>query len=176
MNFILLILTFFIIGIILYHLDKKSPSIFRVWHNIWNKEKLEDDSTIGFVFGQTLKSQIIIAVIISVLKAVMFSIATTSHPLMEILYVFVESAIIVASFKAYDLLGTLWGKKDEAIEALEDAKDFLGEKVDEAKETIEDIKTKTPFAEKTKEVETPKEELKVEKKSARDNLKDKGYL
>ncbi len=152
----------FVIGTLFYYFDKKSgKNLYKKWHDISNKEKLNPELNLGFVngrlFGQKLSVSIAIAVICYVLGFIVFGMSPF-HGLFYATGMFV--GILLSFYTAGKLLDVFSKRANKTIDYIESIE--KGEKniKDEFKKVIpKKEEQKTPKTE-----EQPKEEPKQEKK------------
>jgi hypothetical protein len=156
-------------GVFLYWRESKGNRLYRFLNKIINSKALQmqpDDKT-GFVYQQTFLIRLVSIGFLFLVAIVVFRFLIPIN---------VATVSMFASMMVGTLLGTYLAnfilksskvidKKSDIIEsALEDT-------LEKGKDFIEDLKSKEEQQE-----EPPKEIPKVKEKSARERLKDKGYL
>jgi Na+/H+ antiporter NhaC len=166
-------------GIFIYWRESNGNGAYRLLNKIVNSKELQmsADNPKGFVFKQAFLPRLIFVVTLVLVAALVVEFLTP-------LAVFSSYNGISAfsSFAVGTLLGTYVAsfviKTTEVVEEKSDSiSDIVEEAVEKGKDLIEDLKTKD-----NKVVEEAKEEMKsnpqpeVDKKSARDRLKDKGLM
>lgn len=176
---IIIFIAALLFGIFLYWRESNGNGAYRIVNKLVNSKELRmaPNSKKGFIHQQAFLPRLIFVVTIVLFAALIIEFLTPISVFGSYLGI---SAF--ASFAAGTLLGTYVanfvlksGKViEEQSESLEDTFDNVVEK---GKDLIEDIKTRD-----TKVVQEAKEEIKTEptekmnEKSARDRLKDKGLM
>ena len=166
-------------GIFLYWRESNGNGAYRFLNKIMNSKELQMDANNpkGFVYKQAFLPRLIFVVAIVMIAALVVEFLTP-------LAVFSSYNGISAfsSFAVGTLIGTYVAsfviKSSEVIEEKSDSiGDIVEGAVEKGKDLIDDLKNKD-----SKTVDEVKEEIKnepepeVEKKSARDRLKDKGLM
>jgi Na+/H+ antiporter NhaC len=160
-------------GIILYWRESNGNKLYRFFNKIINPKELQmkpNDKT-GFVYQQTFLLRL---VFISFLFLIGIVITRFLIPL-DLATISIFASMIVGT-----LLGTYLAnfvfKSSEVIDEKSDSlEDVFHETIEKGKVFIEDIKNKESKDVTSSAVEK-KETPKVEEKSARERLKDKGLL
>ena len=162
-------------GILLYWRESNGNGLYRFVDKIVNSKELQmqPDDKKGFVFKQKflLRLVYVTALFIFLLIILKFLIPI-NYTTMSI---FASSIVgtLIGTYVANFVLksGKLIEEKGDSIE------DIVSDTIEKGKEFIEDLRSKDEVGEDTDEAieETPDEPVKDEK-SARDRLKDKGYL
>ena len=166
---IIIFIAAILFGIVIYWRESRGNKMYLFFNKVMNSEELQmkDTDTKGFVFQQNF-------VLRFVYIAVLFLIGIL------IVQFLIPINYATISLFASMIFGTLLGtyiagvvfKSSEIIEEQTEAfEDKLEEVIEKGKDFIEDFQTK-----EAKEVEVTKEAPKVEEKSARERLKDKGLL
>ncbi|WP_166383030.1 MULTISPECIES: hypothetical protein [unclassified Polaribacter] len=166
---IIIFIAAILFGIVIYWRESRGNKMYLFFNKVMNSEELQmkDTDTKGFVFQQNF-------VLRFVYIAVLFLIGIL------IVQFLIPINYATISLFASMIFGTLLGtyiagvvfKSSEIIEEQTEAfEDKLEEVIEKGKDFIEDFQTK-----EAKEVEVTKEVPKVEEKSARERLKDKGLL
>ena len=166
---IIIFIAAILFGIVIYWRESRGNKMYLFFNKVMNSEELQmkDTDTKGFVFQQNF-------VLRFVYIAVLFLIGIL------IVQFLIPINYATISLFASMIFGTLLGtyiagvvfKSSEIIEEQTEAfEDKLEEVIEKGKDFIEDFQTKD-----AKEVEVTKEAPKVEEKSARERLKDKGLL
>lgn len=162
-----------LLGIVLYWRESNGNNLYRFFNKIINSKELQmkpKDKT-GFVYQQTFLLRL---VFISFLFLIGIVITRFLIPI-DLATISIFASMIVGT-----LLGTYLAnfvfKSSEVIDEKSDSlEDVFHETIDKGKDFIEEIKSKEDPIKVTNE-DTPEETPKVEEKSARDRLKDKGLL
>lgn len=159
-------------GAFIYWRESQSNRIYRFFNRVMNSKKLQmaEGNPKGFIYQQPFLMRLIYVTLLFLLGIV-------------IVRFLIPIDVATISLFASCIVGTLIGtylaafimKSEQVIETeSETIGDALEETLEKGKAYIEDLRTPTPkiVEESQKEIEEPKEE----KKSARERLKDKGYL
>ncbi|WP_299017715.1 hypothetical protein [uncultured Polaribacter sp.] len=159
-------------GAVIYWRESQTNGVYRFFNKVMNSKELQmkPDNKKGFIYQQNLLLRL---VYITVLFLVVILITRFLIPI----------DIATISLFASMIFGTLIGTycagfifKSTAI--IEESSDTFEEKfkdvVEKGKDFVEDLTTKEPevIERAQKEIEKPK----AQEKSARDRLKDKGFL
>lgn len=166
-------------GIFLYWRESNGNSAYRFLNKVVNSKELQmsADNPKGFVYKQTFLPRLIFVVTIVLVAALIVEFLTPIS-----VFGSYNGVSAFASFAAGTLLGTYLAnfviKSSEVIEeqsvSLEDKFDNVVEK---GKDFIEDLKAKEPKVVEEAKKEIEKEpKAKMNEKSARDRLKDKGLM
>ena len=163
-------------GIVLYWRESKGNKVYRFFNKLMNSKELQmkDTEVKGFIYQQSFLPRL---VFISALFLIGILVIRFIIP------VNVATVSIFTSMIVGTLLGTyVAGFVFKSAEVIDEHSDSLGNMVQETlekgKDFIEDLKSdKEEVKEEVKEdAKTVEEAPKKEQKSARDRLKDKGYL
>lgn len=176
---IIIFIVSILFGIFLYWRESNGNGVYRFVNKIVNSKELQmaSDSKKGFIYLQAFLPRFIFVVTVVLIAALIVEFLTPISIFGSYLGV---SAF--ASFAAGTVLGTYLAnfvlKSGQVIEKQsESLEDKFDNVVEKSKDFIEDLKTKdaTVTKEAKQEIETePKP--KVDDKSARDRLKDKGLM
>lgn len=160
-------------GILLYWRESKNNKIYRTINKIMYSKELQmsPHSTKGFIYEQNFLMRL---VYISLLFIVAILISKLFLPIeIATIQLFVSSIVgtLIGTYLAGFIL-----KSSKVIEARsETLEDVVQNTLNKGKDVFEDLKNKD-----NKAIEVAKEEIKeepeVEKKSARERLKDKGLM
>ena len=164
---IIIFIASILFGIVIYWRESQGNKVYRFFNKLMNSEELQMKSTNkkGFVYQQNLILRLVFIASFFLISILVFQF------LIPINYTAIS---LFASMIVGTLIGTYIAsfifKSSEIIEEqTESIEDKFNEVVEKGKDFIEDLQTKETV------VET-KEEPKVEEKSARERLKDKGFL
>ena len=163
-------ITAILLGIVFYWRESKDNKLYRFVNRVFNSEELQMKKTNkkGFVYQQSFLLRL---VYISVLFLLTFIIFQFIVPIQ------ITTVSIFASMVTGTLLGTyiasLIFKSSEILEEqTNQIEGFVQDTIDKGKDLINDIKE-----DEVKEVKVEEENKVVEEKlSARERLKNKGYL
>lgn len=166
-------------GVFLYWRESNGNGAYRFLNKMMNSKELQmsPDNPKGFVYKQAFLPRLIFVVALVMIAALIVEFLTP-------LAVFSSYNGISAfsSFAVGALIGTYLAnfviKTTEVVEEQSDSiSDIVGDVVEKGKGVIEDLKTKdAKVVEETKEEPKSDPEPEVEKKSARERLKDKGLM
>lgn len=164
-------------GIFIYWRESNSNTIYRFVNKVFNSEALQmkPNNRKGFVFKQAFLPRLVFV--------------ATGFLLLALILQFLTPFKIFASYMgisafASTVVGTLLGtylanfilKSSEVIDEKSDSiEDMVHDTIEKGKDFLEDLKTEKPKAIKEVKKEIAKEP-KVEEKSARERLKDKGLM
>jgi len=160
-------------GIILYWRESKSNKIYRFFNKIFNSKSLQmkSSSKKGFLFQQSflwrlVNITLLFLIVIMVVRFIIpIDLATLSLFTSSIFGTLCGTYLAHFIFKSSEVIDD---KGDSIIDAVRDT-------VEKGKEFIQDIETKESSIEENIEPTTSDTKSDV-KKSARDRLKDKGYM
>lgn len=160
-------------GILLYWRESNGNGFYRFVNKIVNSKELQmkpDDKT-GFVYKQTFLLRLVfVAALFLVLSVVLSIVIPFSYTSVSI-YLSCIVGTLVGTYVANFVIksGKVIEEKGDTLE------DMVSETIEKGKEYIDDIRSSSE--ESTEEViETPKKTEPKDGKSARERLKDKGYL
>jgi len=166
-------------GIFLYWRESNSNNIYRTLNKIVNSKELQmkPDDKRGFVYLQSFIPRLIFVISLVLIAALIVQFLTP----ISVFYSY-DGISSFSSFAVGTLIGTyLATSVIKSTAVIEEKSDSISNMVDEAvekgKEFIEDLKSddKKP-TEETTTTKEPKVEVKEDKKSARERLKDKGLM
>ncbi|ARV13774.1 hypothetical protein [Polaribacter sp. SA4-12] len=164
---IIIFIASILFGVVIYWRESQGNKVYRFFNKLMNSKELQMKSTNkkGFVYQQNLILRLVFITSFFLIAILVFQF------LIPINYTAIS---LFASMIVGTLIGTYIAsfifKSSEIIEEqTESIEDKFNEVVEKGKDFIEDLQTKETV------VET-KEEPKVEEKSARERLKDKGFL
>ncbi len=174
---IVLFISAILFGIFLYWRESNGNGAYRVLNKMVNSKELQmkPDSRKGFIYGRSFLPRFIFVVAIFLITAIVIEFLTPLQVLVNYQGLSVFCSVIFGT-----LVGTYVANFVlKSSQVLEDQSDSLEDKFDNAlekgKDFIKDIKNKD-----NKAVAEAKEEIKTEpeldKKSARERLKDKGLM
>ncbi|WP_452224654.1 hypothetical protein [Lacinutrix chionoecetis] len=170
---IIIFIASILFGILLYWRESKSNKVYRFFNKLFYSKELQmkPDSKKGFLYEQSFLMRLVYLGFLYLIAIV----------IIQFLIPFDMGLIKII---APSLFGTLIGtylanfvfKSSEVMDEKGDSLvDVMKDTVEKGKDFIKDLETKD-----TKAVEEAKKEIKTEpeanKKSARDRLKDKGYM
>ncbi len=157
-------------GVFLYWRESKGNGLYRFFNKIINSKELQmkpEDKT-GFVYQQTFLLRLVFIGFLFLIGIVVFRFLIP----IDIATISIFASMIVGTIAGTYLANFIF-KSSEVIEEKSDSiEDIVQDTIEKGKDFIEDLKTKD--AEEV--VEEIKETPKVEEKSARERLKDKGLL
>ncbi|MFT5847956.1 hypothetical protein [Psychroserpens sp.] len=176
---IIIFIVSILFGIFLYWRESNGNGVYRFVNKIVNSKELQmtSESKKGFIYQQSFLPRLIFVVTVVLIAALIVEFLTPISIFGSYLGV---SAF--ASFAAGTLLGTYLAnfvlKSGQVIEKQsESLEDKFDNAVEKGKDFIEDLKTKdTRILEEAKQEIEAEPKPKVDKKSARDRLKDKGLM
>lgn len=161
-------------GILLYWRESNSNGIYRTLNKILNTKALQmkaDDKT-GFVYQQKFLLRLVYITMLFLLVSVVLQFVTPFKPFGSYDGFSIFTSCIVGT-----LIGTYVAnfviKSGKVIEERsDDLSEIVSDTIEKGKEVYEDITSKEAVIEETSEPETPQKS----EKSARERLKDKGFL
>ncbi|KGL62903.1 hypothetical protein [Polaribacter sp. Hel1_85] len=166
---IIIFIAAILFGVVIYWRESQGNKIYRFFNKIMNSEELQMKPTDkkGFVFKQNLILRLVYIAAFFLVGILIIQF------LIPINYTTIS---LFASMIVGTLIGTyIAGAIFKSSEIIEEQSDAIEEKFDEViekgKDFIEDLQTKD-----AEDVKLPKEAPKAETKSARERLKDKGFL
>ncbi|QVY66942.1 hypothetical protein [Polaribacter sp. Q13] len=166
---IIIFIAAILFGVVIYWRESRTNKIYLFFNKLMNSEELQmkDTDTKGFVFQQNFVLRFVYIAVLFLIGILIVQF------LIPINYATIS---LFASMIVGTLIGTyIAGAVFKSSEIIEEQTDSIEEKfnevVEKGKDFIEDFKTK-----EAKEVEVTKEAPKVNEKSARERLKDKGLL
>ena len=166
---IIIFIAAILLGIVIYWRESQGNKIYRFINKLMNSEELQMKPTDkkGFVFKQNFVLRLVYISAFFLLGIIItqflipVGIAAVSLFVSMIVGTLIGTYIAGAIFKSSEII-------EEQTETIEDK---FEEVIEKGKEFIEDFQTKEKEI-----IETTKEAPKVEEKSARERLKDKGLL
>lgn len=166
-------------GIFLYWRESNGNGAYRFLNKIVNSKELQmsADNPKGFVYKQAFLPRLIFVVSLVLIAALIVEFLTPIT-----VFGSYNGISAFSSFAVGTLIGTYVAtfviKSSEVIEEKsESLGDMVGDVVEKGKDLIEDLKTKEPkVVEEAKKEIVEEPEPKVDEKSARDRLKDKGLM
>ena len=166
-------------GIFIYWRESNGNGAYRFLNKVVNSKELQmkADNPKGFVFKQAFLPRLIFVVTIVLIAALIVEFLTPIS-----VFGSYNGVSAFSSFAVGTLLGTYLATfVIKTTEIVEEKSDSIGDIVDDAvekgKEFIEDLKTKEPkVVEEAKKEIINEPEAKMNEKSARDRLKDKGLM
>lgn len=167
-----------LLGILIYWRESQGNRIYRFFNKIFNSKELQmkPEDKKGFVFKQAFLPRLVYVVGVLLLIGLIVQFLTPFQIFTTYVGISAFSSVVVGV-----LLGTYISnfviKSGKVIEEKADSLEgMVSDAVEKGKGIIDDIKTKEE--DEVNNVEEEKEDLTdtEEKKSARERLKDKGYL
>ncbi|WP_426430565.1 hypothetical protein ACPX19_13520 [Winogradskyella sp. HB-48] len=176
---IIIFVSAILFGIFLYWRESNGNGAYRFINKIMNSKELqmEANNPKGFIYKQPFIPRLLFVVITLLIIGLVLQFLT---PIEIFSNYFALSGF--ATFATGTLIGTYLAnfviKTTEVVEKKSDSiGDLVGDAVEKGKDFIEDIKNRDNKAiEEAKKEITKEPESKVEQKSARDRLKDKGLM
>ena len=166
---IIIFIASILFGIVVYWRESQGNKIYRFFNKLMNSEELQMKPTDkkGFVFKQNL-----ILRLVYIAAFFLVGIIITQF-LIPINYTAISlfASMIVGTLIGTYIAGAIFKSSEIIEEQTESIEDKFEEVIEKGKDFIEDLQTK-----KVEEVKASKEEPKAETKSARERLKDKGFL
>ncbi|TBN06463.1 hypothetical protein EYD45_00860 [Hyunsoonleella flava] len=160
-------------GALLYWRESHGNKLYRFFNKLMYSKELQMKPTdkTGFLYQQKL---IVRLVFIGFLFLIGIVVTRFLIPI-DIATISIFASMIVGTLLGTYLAGFIFKSSEVIDEKSESIEDLVHDTIEKGKDIMEDIKTKKPpvIEEAKKEIEN---EPKPEKKSARDRLKDKGYL
>ena len=163
-------------GIFLYWRESNGNGVYRFVNKIVNSKALQmkPDNKKGFVYKQAFLPRLVFVAMSFLLIGLILQFLTPFKVFASYNGISAFSSIVVGA-----LLGTyLANFVLKSTKVIEEKSDSIGnimeDAVEKGKDFIEDLKTKD--ADIVEESESVKKEAKLEEKSARERLKDKGLL
>ncbi|WP_405296928.1 hypothetical protein [Algibacter sp. Ld11] len=157
-------------GIFIYWRESRNNGLYRFFNKVINSEALQmkpDDKT-GFVYKQSFLLRL---VFIGFLFLVGIVIVRFLVPI-DVATISIFTSMIVGTIVGTYLANFIF-KSSEVIEEQTDSlEDMMHDTFEKGKDFIEDLKSKDNVEIEAEKIEQPK----VEEKSARERLKDKGLL
>ncbi|MGB5418794.1 hypothetical protein [Algibacter sp.] len=157
-------------GIFMYWRESKGNGLYRFFNKMINSKELQmkpQDKT-GFVYQQTFLLRL---VFVGFLFLIGIVIVRFLIPI-DIATISIFASMIVGTLAGTYLANFIFKSSEVIDEKSDSIEDMVHDTIEKGKDFIEDLKTKDAkdVIEKTKEVP------KVEEKSARERLKDKGLM
>lgn len=161
-------------GILLYWRESNGNGMYRTLNKIVNAKELQmkaDDKT-GFVYQQKFLLRLVYITMLFLLVSVVLQFVTPFKPFGSY-----DGVSIFASCIVGTLIGTYVAnfviKSGKVIEERsDDLSDIVSDTIEKGKEVYEDMTSNEEVVEEAPKPETPKKP----EKSARERLKDKGFL
>jgi len=166
---IIIFIAAILFGIVIYWRESRGNKMYLLFNKLMNSEELQmkDSDTKGFVYQQNF---ILRAVYIAVLFLIGILIVQFLIPINYATISLFASMIFGTLIGTY-IAGAIFKSSEIIEEQTESIEEKFHEVVEKGKDFIEDFQTK-----ETKDPEVTKEVPKVNEKSARERLKDKGLL
>lgn len=159
-------------GVVIYWRESQGNKIYRFFNKMMNSKELQMQPTDkrGFVYQQSFLLRL---VFITALFLIAILITRFLIPI-DLATISLFASMIFGTLVGTYLAGFIF-KSSEIIEEHSDSlEDKFQDVIEKGKDFIEDLQTKD--AKEIEKIEVEKEEPKVEEKSARERLKDKGLL
>ena len=161
-----------VFGVILYWREAQGNKLYRFFNKMMNSKELQMKPTDkkGFVFQQNLILRLVF------ITSFFLILILISQFLIPINYTSISlfASMIFGTILGTYLAGFIFKSSEVIEEQSESLEDKFQEVIEKGKDFIEEIKTKE--AEVVEEPKEVKSEAKPEEKSARERLKDKGFL
>lgn len=157
-------------GIFLYWRESKGNGLYRFFNKIINSKELQmkpNDHT-GFVYKQTFLLRL---VFVGFLFLIGIVVTRFLIPI-DIATISIFASMIVGTLAGTYLANFIFKSTEVIDEKSDSIEDLVNDTIEKGKDFIEDLKTKDA----DEVIEAPKETPKVEEKSARQRLKDKGLM
>lgn len=160
-------------GIVLYWRESQGNKIYRFFNRMMNSKELQMKPTDkkGFVYQQSFLLRI---VFITSLFLITIIITRFLVPI-DLTTISIFASMIVGTLLGTYIAGIIFKSTEIIDEQSESLEDKFEEVLEKGKDFIEDLKTKNTDDDKNVTVEKS-EKPKEQEKSARERLKDKGYL
>ncbi|WP_299367230.1 hypothetical protein [Winogradskyella sp.] len=176
---IIIFVSAILVGIFIYWRESNGNGAYRFINKIMNSKELQmsDDNPKGFIYKQPFIPRLLFVVISLLIIGLILQFLT---PIKVFTNFYGLSGL--ATFATGTIIGTYLAsfviKSSKVIEEKSDSLgDLVTDAVEKGKDLIEDLKPDTDkIVEEPKEDMQPETEPEVEKKSARDRLKDKGLM
>ena len=169
---IIIFIAAILFGIVLYWRESQGNKIYRFFNKLMNSKELQmkPSDKKGFVYQQNVVLRIVF------ISAFFLIVILISQFLIPINYTAISlfASMIFGTLIGTYIAGFIFKSTEIIEEQTESIEDKLEEVIEKGKDFIEDLKTKD--SKEIEKVEVKKEAPKVEEKSARDRLKDKGFL
>ncbi len=167
---IILFVAAILFGIVWYWKESKGNGIYRFFNKLMNSKELQmkETETKGFVYGQPFLLRLVFVAVLFLIGILVvrflipIDIATISAFASMIVGTLIGTYIAGGIFKSAAVI-------DEHSDSLED---LVQNTIEKGKDLIEDLRSDNKEEVKKAEEKEPE----APKKSARDRLKDKGYL
>lgn len=166
-------ITAILFGIVLYWTESKGNSLYRFINKVFNSKEIQmkANDERGFVYKQPFVLRL---VFVSIFFLLFFILVQFLIPIQMAVVSIFASMIVGTLIGTY--LATLIFKSSEIIEEQADnIEDFVQDTFEKGKDFVEELTDDNDVKAEKSEVKT-EEKPEVEKKSARERLKDKGYL
>ncbi|WP_299065300.1 hypothetical protein [uncultured Polaribacter sp.] len=159
-------------GIILYWRESQGNKLYRFFNKIMNSKELQMEVTNkkGFIYQQNFLLRL---VYISSFFLVLVIVARFIIPI-DITTVSLFTSMIFGTLLGTYIAGFIFKSSTIIEEQSENLGDTFNDVLEKGKDFVKDLKTEEPVAIKKAQEEI--KENKVEEKSARERLKDKGLL
>lgn len=166
---IIIFIASILFGVVIYWRESRGNKIYLFFNKIMNSKELQmkDTDTKGFVYQQNL-----ILRFVYIAAFFLIGILITQF-LIPINYATISlfASMIFGTLIGTYIAGAIFKSSEIIEEQTESIEEKFNEVVEKGKDFIEDFQSK-----ETKDVEVTKEVPKVNEKSARERLKDKGLL
>ncbi len=161
-----------LLGIVLYWRESKGNKVYRFFNKLMNSKELQmkDTDIKGFIYQQSFLPRL---VFISVLFLVGILVIRFILPV-SIATISIFTSMIVGTLIGTYVAGFVFKSAEVIDEHSDSLENIVQDTIEKGKDFIEDLKSDKK--EVKEEVKKTEEAPKKEEKSARDRLKDKGYL
>ncbi len=159
-------------GILLYWKESKGNGLYRFFNKVFNSKELQmnPDNPKGFVYQQSLILRIVFITALFLIGIIVVQFLIPINFQVASLFASAIVGAVVGTYLAHFIIksGDIIEEKSESLT------DMVSDTFEKGKDFIEDITHKGNEEEPVKE--EPNAEPKKQEKSARDRLKDKGYM
>jgi len=159
-------------GILLYWKESKGNGLYRFFNKVFNSKELQmnPDNPKGFVYQQSLILRIVFITALFLIGIIVVQFLIPINFQVASLFASAIVGAVVGTYLAHFIIksGAVIEDKSESLT------DMVSDTFEKGKDFIEDITHRRNEEEPVKE--EPKTEPKKEGKSARERLKDKGYM
>ena len=159
-----------LLGIVLYWRESKSNYLFKLVNRITHSkdQQLKKEDKKGFLYGQPFLIRFVYLVVF-ILIIYLISAFLTSFRILNV------------KFFATIIVGTLLGTYFASLivftnDKVEDGQDIIEDALEKGKEMFNDLTEKDEKVTPKKTIDKTEKEVTKTEKSARDRLKDKGFL
>ena len=163
-------------GALLYWRESQGNGIYRFFNKMMNSKELQMnlENKKGFIYQQSLLLRL---VFITVLFLIGIVITRFLIPI-DLATLSLFASMIFGTLVGTYLAGFIFKSSKVIDEKSDSLEDIVHDTIEKGKDFIEDLKTEKPnvTGERSREDKSKETKPKEQEKSARDRLKDKGYL